>query len=107
MVTAGKTVVFTSFITNLILAQSLGLLWNAINALQMISHMSDFNAYVPANSALFHERLQDVADFELLPSEEILKWLGLVHLENTSDYIDESRKLAADKKSSKTDPEDV
>ena len=71
-----------SFVFNLAMSSSLGALWEAINSIQIISHLTDFNAYVPANSDAFHKALISIADFEVLPSNLILGWFGLTH-ENT------------------------
>ena len=62
-----KSVTIASFLLNLVLSQSLGALWEAINSLQLMVHMSMFQAMVPRNVLLFDDRVQELVNFDFIP----------------------------------------
>lgn len=50
---SSKSITLATFFLNVVLSQSLGPLWDAINVMQLIVHMSMFSAMVPVNVVFF------------------------------------------------------
>jgi len=77
MAAGSKGVVIGSFAANVVLSASLSLLWGMINALQIISHLPYFNIMMPANAQDFYNFLNDISNFNIIPTDMIFNWLGL------------------------------
>jgi hypothetical protein len=73
--TASKSVAITSFVLNVFLSASLQLLWGMINALQIINHLPLFNLYMPASAQTFFKAVNDIAEFKIIPTEQVVDWL--------------------------------
>jgi len=72
-----KGIVIGTFIANLMMSGSLSLLWGMINALQIISHLPYFNVYMPANAQIFYTFMNNISNFDVIPTDSIFQWLGL------------------------------
>jgi len=59
------------------MSQSLGALWEAINSLQLMVHMSMFQSMVPQNVVMFDEKIQELVNFDFIPLEVIFERLNL------------------------------
>lgn len=71
---------FGTFVLNAFLSVSLNSLWGMINSLQIIAHLTDFVTYTPANVLMVNDMIQDLSNFDILPTEEVLEMMGLTHL---------------------------
>lgn len=53
------------------------MLWGMINAIQIIAHLPYFNLNMPQNVILFFGMVLEIANFDVLPTDDILIWLGM------------------------------
>jgi hypothetical protein len=67
----GKSATLASLVLNLVLSQSLSGLWDALNSLQLMVHMSMFSAQAPINVELFDERVATIVNFDMIPTEDL------------------------------------
>lgn len=56
----------STFIVNSLLGISMSYLWASLNALQIISYLSYFNVYLPANASSFFGGIIELADFNIV-----------------------------------------
>ena len=78
----------SNFIINLVLAGSLSQLWSMMNGLQLAVHSPLFNLNFPANAGMFIEFIINIATFDLVPPDFILKIFTFPESEPYSDGFD-------------------
>eukprot|EP00347_Sterkiella_histriomuscorum_P019592 403341040 len=66
-----SSMMYGSMAMNVVMAASLSLLWGMINVLQLIINMPLMNVDFPMNAIYFYTLLMDMANFDLLPSQEV------------------------------------
>jgi hypothetical protein len=82
-----KALTIGTLILNIVLSQSLGALWEAINSLQLMAHMSMFSALIPMNVSMFDAKILELVNFDIIPTELIFEKLNLSQL-NSEDESD-------------------
>ena len=53
------------------------MLWGMINALQIIAHLPFFNVTLPYNVVMMVSFILEVANFNVVPADDILIYLGM------------------------------
>lgn len=71
----GNSAALSNLIVQIVLSSSLALLWGLINILQMVVHFPLLNVTIPQNAKVFYEALQSLANFDLLPKDEISEFM--------------------------------
>jgi hypothetical protein len=56
---------------NIAMSASLQMLWGMINVMQLIVKFPILNVTFPQNAAAFYKLINDVANFDIIPSDKI------------------------------------
>ena len=65
------SIVGSNFVTSLLFFGSMSLIWGAINGLQLMVYLPLFWLHFPANSNTLNSSLIDIAQFDLLPTDDV------------------------------------
>ena len=66
----------SSFAINLVMAGSLSLLWGLINSLQLLTYYPFLNVHFPINVNIYLAALFDLANMDVLPSDDLEEYFG-------------------------------
>ena len=80
-----NTMMYGNLAINLAMSASLQMLWGMVNVMQLIVKMPLFNITFPQNAAKFYTFIASVANFDLLPTDEINDYMFNFTKQNEND----------------------
>jgi len=70
--TAISTMVYGGLAVNLALSASLSMLWGMLNLMQLLVKFPLLNITLPQNAVIFYTIINDLANFDIIPTEKII-----------------------------------
>jgi hypothetical protein len=66
-----STMMYGNMAINIVMSASLQMLWGMVNVMQLIVKFPIMNITFPSNAGIFYALINDVANFDIIPTDEI------------------------------------